>query len=117
KKLSLELGGNAPLLVFDDADLDSAVAGAIASKFRNMGQTCVCANRIYAQDGIYDKFVAAFAKAAEKLRVGDGFEDGVEQGPLIDDAAVAKTEEHLRDALKLGARVVTGGSRHPLGGT
>lgn len=117
KKLSLELGGNAPLLVFDDADLDTAVAGAIASKFRNMGQTCVCANRIYAQDGIYDKFVAAFAKAVEKLRVGDGFEEGVEQGPLIDDAAVAKTEEHLRDALSLGARIVTGGSRHALGGT
>ncbi len=117
KKLSLELGGNAPLLVFDDADLGTAVAGAIASKFRNMGQTCVCANRIYAQDGIYDQFVAAFARAVEKLQVGDGFEDGVEQGPLIDDAAVEKTEEHLRDAVNLGARVVIGGSRHALGGT
>lgn len=117
KKLSLELGGNAPLLIFDDADLETAVTGAIASKFRNMGQTCVCANRIYVQDGIYDQFVSAFASAVQKLRVGDGFEEGVEQGPLIDDAAVAKTEEHLRDAIKLGARVVTGGSRHALGGT
>jgi succinate-semialdehyde dehydrogenase/glutarate-semialdehyde dehydrogenase len=117
KKLSLELGGNAPLLVFDDADLDAAVAGAIASKFRNMGQTCVCANRIYAQDGIYDAFVAAFAEAAGALRVGNGFDDGVEQGPLIDEAAVRKTEEHLADAVGRGARVVVGGARHELGGT
>ena len=117
KKVSLELGGNAPLLIFDDADLDVAVAGAIASKFRNMGQTCVCANRIYAQSGIYDRFVDALGEAVERLRVGDGFEDGVEQGPLIDEAAVQKTEEHLQNAVGLGARVVVGGSRHALGGT
>jgi len=117
KKLSLELGGNAPLLVFDDADIDTAVAGAMASKFRNMGQTCVCANRIYAQDGIYDDFVAALAEAASKLTVGDGFEEGVQQGPLIDEAAVAKTEEHIRDAVANGASVVVGGKRHALGGT
>jgi succinate-semialdehyde dehydrogenase/glutarate-semialdehyde dehydrogenase len=117
KKVSLELGGNAPLLVFDDADLDVAVAGALASKFRNMGQTCVCANRIYVQQGIYDDFVTAFAAAVAKLNVGDGFEDGVEQGPLIDEAAVQKTIEHLDDAVGLGARVVVGGSRHALGGT
>lgn len=117
KKVSLELGGNAPLLVFDDADLDTAVAGAMASKFRNMGQTCVCANRIYAQAGIYDEFVAALADAVGKLRVGDGFDEGIEQGPLIDEAAVRKTEEHLQDAVGLGARIVVGGSRHKLGGT
>ena len=117
KKVSLELGGNAPLLVFDDAELDTAVAGAMASKFRNMGQTCVCANRIYAQAGIYDEFVTALAEAVERLRVGDGFDEGVEQGPLIDEAAVRKTEEHLQDAVGLGARIVTGGSRHKLGGT
>ena len=117
KKLSLELGGNAPLLVFDDADIDAAVTGAIASKFRNMGQTCVCANRIYAQDGIYDEFVGALAKAASKLKVGNGFEDGVQQGPLIDEAAVMKTEEHIRDAVGQGARIVIGGKRHALGGT
>ena len=117
KKLSLELGGNAPLLVFDDADIDVAVAGAMASKFRNMGQTCVCANRIFAPEGIYDEFVAALAEAVSRLRVGDGFEDGVQQGPLIDEAAVAKTEEHLADAIGQGARVVVGGRRHALGGT
>ena len=117
KKMSLELGGNAPLLIFDDADIDTAVSGALASKFRNMGQTCVCANRIYAQEGIYDKFVKAFSTAVSKLCVGDGFTEGVEQGPLIDEAAVQKTEEHLRDALKLGAKIVVGGSRHELGGT
>ena len=117
KKVSLELGGNAPLLVFDDADLDSAVAGAIASKFRNMGQTCVCANRLYAQSGIYEEFVAALGDAVGGLRVGDGFDEGVDQGPLIDEAAVQKTEEHLQDAVGLGARVVVGGERHELGGT
>ena len=117
KKMSLELGGNAPLLIFDDADIDSAVSGALASKFRNMGQTCVCANRIYAQEGIYDKFVKTFSTAVSKLCVGDGFAEGVDQGPLIDEAAVQKTEEHLRDALKLGAKIVVGGSRHALGGT
>lgn len=117
KKVSLELGGNAPVLVFDDADVDIAVAGAIASKFRNMGQTCVCANRIYAQSGIYDEFVKRFASAVSELRVGDGFEEGVMQGPLIDEAAVAKTEEHLEDAVAGGAKVVAGGNRHALGGT
>lgn len=117
KKVSLELGGNAPLLIFDDAHLDTAVAGAIATKFRNMGQTCVCANRIYAQSGIYDEFVSAFAEEAAALRVGDGSDDGVDQGPLIDEAAVLKTVEHLEDAVGFGARVVVGGSRHALGGT
>lgn len=117
KKVSLELGGNAPLLVFDDADLDIAVAGAMASKFRNMGQTCVCANRIYAQDGIYEEFVERLAATVAELTVGDGFAEGVQQGPLIDEAAVHKTEEHLRDAVAQGGRVLAGGSRHPLGGT
>lgn len=117
KKVSLELGGNAPLIVFDDARIDTAVAGAMASKFRNMGQTCVCANRIYAQTGIYDEFVNALAEAVGRLRVGDGFDEGVEQGPLIDEAAVKKTEEHLADAVGLGAQIVVGGSRHRLGGT
>ncbi|MGB5345740.1 MAG: NAD-dependent succinate-semialdehyde dehydrogenase, partial [Woeseia sp.] len=116
KKLSLELGGNAPLLVFDDADIDTAVAGAMASKFRNMGQTCVCANRIFVQDGIYDEFVAVLAAAVSKLKVGDGFDDGVEQGPLIDQAAISKTEEHLQDAVAQGAKIVVGGHRHALGG-
>jgi succinate-semialdehyde dehydrogenase/glutarate-semialdehyde dehydrogenase len=117
KKVSLELGGNAPVLVFDDADIDVAVKGALASKFRNMGQTCVCANRLYAQSGIYDEFVERFAEAVAGLNVGNGFDESVQQGPLIDEAAVLKTEEHLRDALALGARVVTGGGRHALGGT
>ena len=117
KKVSLELGGNAPLLVFDDAHLDSAVAGAMASKFRNMGQTCVCANRLYAQSGIYDEFVSALAEAVGNLRVGNGFDDGVDQGPLIDEAAVQKTEEHVQDAIGLGAKIVVGGARHELGGT
>jgi succinate-semialdehyde dehydrogenase / glutarate-semialdehyde dehydrogenase len=116
KKVSLELGGNAPLIVFDDADVDVAVEGAIASKFRNTGQTCVCANRILVQDGIYDAFVERFADAVRALRVGNGFDDGVEQGPLIDDAAVAKVEEHIEDALAAGATVAVGGSRHELGG-
>jgi succinate-semialdehyde dehydrogenase/glutarate-semialdehyde dehydrogenase len=117
KKVSLELGGNAPVLVFDDADIDVAVAGALASKFRNMGQTCVCANRIYAQSGIYDEFVKRFSAAVAALKVGDGFDDGVQQGPLIDEAAVRKTEEHLGDAVARGAEIVAGGSRHELGGT
>jgi succinate-semialdehyde dehydrogenase/glutarate-semialdehyde dehydrogenase len=117
KKLSLELGGNAPVLVFDDADIDLAVQGTVASKFRNMGQTCVCANRIYAQAGIYDEFVKRLSEAVSALRVGDGFEDGVQQGPLIDEAAVAKTQEHLDDAVARGANVMAGGSRHALGGT
>jgi succinate-semialdehyde dehydrogenase/glutarate-semialdehyde dehydrogenase len=117
KKVSLELGGNAPLLVFDDADLDVAVQGAVASKFRNAGQTCVCANRILVQDGIYDAFVDRFSSAVEALRVGNGLEDGVEQGPLIDEAAVAKVEEHIADAVEHGAAITAGGSRHALGGT
>jgi len=117
KKVALELGGNAPLIVFDDATLETAVQGAIASKFRNMGQTCVCANRIYVQDGIYDAFVSRFAEAVSAMKVGDGFEDGVAQGPLIDEAAIAKVEDHVNDALAGGARVVTGGKRHALGGT
>ncbi|MGP9818517.1 NAD-dependent succinate-semialdehyde dehydrogenase [Salinarimonas sp. NSM] len=117
KKLSLELGGNAPLIVFDDADLERAVAGAIASKFRNTGQTCVCANRILVQDGVYDAFVARFAEAVAAMKVGDGFEAGVELGPLIDEAAVDKVEAHVADALAGGARVVTGGRRHARGGT
>ncbi len=117
KKVSLELGGNAPLIVFDDADVETAVAGAIASKFRNAGQTCVCANRILVQDGIHDLFVERFSAAVAALRVGSGFEDGVELGPLIDDAAVEKVEEHVADALDHGATVATGGGRHALGGT
>src|SRR6478735_3474182 len=117
KKVSLELGGNAPLLVFDDADLDAAVDGAIASKFRNTGQTCVCANRLLVQDGIHDAFVERLSGAVRALNVGNGFDDGVEQGPLIDAAAVAKVEEHISDALAQGAAVAAGGARHELGGT
>ncbi|SAL52591.1 succinate-semialdehyde dehydrogenase [Caballeronia udeis] len=115
KKVAMELGGNAPLIVFDDADVDVAVAGTIASKFRNMGQTCVCANRIYVQAGIHDRYVEALTRAVNALTVGDGFEPGVAQGPLIDEQAVAKVEEHVADALALGARVVAGGKRHALG--
>ncbi len=117
KKLSLELGGNAPVLVFDDADLDTAVAGTIATKFRNMGQTCVCANRIYAQAGIYDDFVAKLSEAVAAMRVGDGMQEGVDQGPLIDMAAVAKVSEHIDDAVAQGATVTTGGALHELGGS
>jgi succinate-semialdehyde dehydrogenase/glutarate-semialdehyde dehydrogenase len=117
KKVSLELGGNAPLIVFDDADLDLAVEGAIASKFRNTGQTCVCANRLLVQDGIHDAFVERFSAAVAAMRVGNGFDDGVELGPLIDEAAVEKVEEHLADAIEHGASVATGGARHSLGGT
>ncbi|MCK0206483.1 NAD-dependent succinate-semialdehyde dehydrogenase [Starkeya koreensis] len=116
KRVSMELGGNAPFLVFDDADLDKAVEGAIASKYRNSGQTCVCANRFYAQAGIYDAFVEKLAAASAKLKVGPGLEDGVVQGPLIDDKAVAKTEGFIADALAKGGKVVTGGGRHALGG-
>ena len=116
KKLSLELGGNAPFIVFDDADLDKAVEGALASKFRNAGQTCVCANRLYVQDGVYDRFAEKLQQAVEKLRIGDGLQDGVTTGPLIDDKAVAKVEEHIADALAKGARIVTGGKPHALGG-
>jgi succinate-semialdehyde dehydrogenase/glutarate-semialdehyde dehydrogenase len=117
KKVSMELGGNAPFIVFDDADLDAAVEGAIQSKFRNTGQTCVCANRIFAQNGIYDAFVDKLAAAVAKLKVGDGFEDGVALGPLIDEDAVRKVEEHVADAVGKGARVLVGGKRHPRGGT
>lgn len=117
KKVALELGGNAPVLVFDDADLDVAVSGAIASKFRNAGQTCVCANRIYVQDGIYESFVEKFTAAATDLNVGDGFAAGTDQGPLINEAAVEKVESHLADAVSKGATVSLGGHRHELGGT
>ncbi|AVS63052.1 NADP-dependent succinate-semialdehyde dehydrogenase I [Paracidovorax avenae] len=117
KKLSLELGGNAPFIVFDDADLDAAVQGAIASKFRNAGQTCVCANRIYVQAGVYDAFADKLAEAVRRLKVGNGMDEGVEQGPLIDDAAVKKVQEHLQDAVAKGARILTGGKPHALGGT
>ena len=117
KKMSLELGGNAPFIVFDDADLDAAVAGALASKYRNAGQTCVCSNRFLVQDSVYDAFAAKLAAAVSALKVGNGFDDGVTQGPLIDEAAVAKVEELVKDALDKGAHVVTGGARHALGGT
>ena len=116
KKVSLELGGNAPFIVFDDADLDKAVEGALASKFRNAGQTCVCANRLYVQDGVYDRFAEKLQQAVEKLRIGDGLQDGVTTGPLIDEKAVAKVEEHIADAIAKGAKVVTGGKPHALGG-
>ena len=117
KKISLELGGNAPFIVFDDADLDAAVAGAMLSKYRNAGQTCVCANRILVQDGIYDEFAAALAAAAADIEVGNGMTDGVQQGPLINGPAVDKVEAHIADAVSHGARIVTGGERHTLGGT
>ena len=109
KKLSLELGGNAPFIVFDDADVDSAVEGAIASKYRNAGQTCVCANRFYVQAGVYDQFVAKFAARVKAMKVGNGFEDGVLQGPLIEDAAVEKVKRHVADAVAKGGKVETGG--------
>ncbi len=117
KKLSLELGGNAPLIVFDDADLDAAVEGTIISKFRNTGQTCVCANRIYVQDGVYDAFAEKLVAAVKKLKVGNGFEPDVAQGPLIDEAAVEKAEDHIADATSKGARILLGGKRHSLGQT
>lgn len=117
KKLSLELGGNAPFIVFDDADVDAAVQGAIISKYRNAGQTCVCANRLYVQDGIYEKFAEKLVAAVEKLKVGNGLEDGITTGPLIDEKAVSKVEKHLADAVSKGAHVATGGHRHALGGT
>ena len=115
KKLSLELGGNAPFIVFDDADLDAAVEGAIASKYRNAGQTCVCANRLYVQDGIYEQFAEKLVAAVGKLKVGNGAEPGVTQGPLIEEKAVAKVEQHIADALSKGARLMMGGKRHELG--
>jgi succinate-semialdehyde dehydrogenase/glutarate-semialdehyde dehydrogenase len=115
KKLSLELGGNAPFIVFDDADLDAAVEGALASKYRNAGQTCVCTNRLYVQDGVYDAFAEKFAAAVGRIMVGNGFESGVTQGPLINEAAVEKVEAHIADAVAHGARVLTGGKRHAAG--
>ncbi|WP_348693472.1 NAD-dependent succinate-semialdehyde dehydrogenase [Duganella fentianensis] len=115
KKLSLELGGNASFIVFDDADLDAAVEGALASKYRNAGQTCVCANRIYVQDGVYEQFAEKLVAAARKLKVGNGFEDGVTQGPLINEKAVQKVEQHVADAVAKGGRVLLGGQRHALG--
>src|ERR1700678_1875070 len=117
KKLSLELGGNAPFIVFDDADLDAAVQGAIASKYRNTGQTCVCANRLLVQEGVYEEFAKKLKQAVGKLRVGDGLKGVTDQGPLIDAKAVAKVEEHVADALAKGAHVALGGKRHALGGT
>ncbi|ALJ35479.1 NADP-dependent succinate-semialdehyde dehydrogenase I [Azospirillum brasilense] len=118
KKISLELGGNAPFLVFNDADLDEAVKGAIASKYRNTGQTCVCANRLLVQSGVYDAFAAKLAEAVKALKVGPGLTtEGAQQGPLIDMAAVEKVEDHIRDATEKGARVVLGGKRHELGGS
>ena len=117
KKVALELGGNAPFIVFDDADIDQAVEGAIASKFRNMGQTCVCANRIFVQDKVHDEFARKLAAKVAGLKVGDGAAPGVVQGPLINMAAVEKVEQHVKDAVDHGARVVVGGHRHALGGT
>jgi succinate-semialdehyde dehydrogenase/glutarate-semialdehyde dehydrogenase len=117
KKLSLELGGNAPFIVFDDADLDAAVEGAIVSKYRNAGQTCVCANRLYVQTGVYDAFAEKLVAAVKKLKVGNGLEPGVLQGPLIDSAAVQKVEEHIQDAVSQGARVLLGRKLHSLGVT
>jgi succinate-semialdehyde dehydrogenase/glutarate-semialdehyde dehydrogenase len=115
KKLSLELGGNAPFIVFDDADLDAAVEGALASKYRNAGQTCVCANRLYVQDGVYEEFAARLVKAVAGLKVGNGQDAGVTQGPLIEEKALVKVEEHIADALAKGGRLLAGGKRHALG--
>ncbi|NQD78567.1 NADP-dependent succinate-semialdehyde dehydrogenase [Pseudomonas seleniipraecipitans] len=117
KKVSLELGGNAPFIVFDDADLDKAIEGAIISKYRNNGQTCVCANRIYVQDGVYDAFAEKLKVAVEKLKIGNGLEDGTTTGPLIDEKAVAKVKEHIEDAVSKGAKILSGGKAHALGGT
>ena len=116
KRVSLELGGNAPFIVFDDADLDAAVEGAIASKYRNTGQTCVCANRLFVQAGVYDAFAQKLAAAVSRLRIGDGLKGVTEQGPLIDEKALAKVEEHVADAVAKGARILSGGKRHALGG-
>lgn len=117
KKVSMELGGNAPFIVFEDADLDAAIAGAVSAKYRNTGQTCVCANRILVQETIHDQFVSGFSEAVAGLRIGDGLRAEVDQGPLIDAAAVSKVEEHIADAVSNGAKVTTGGNRHALGGT
>ncbi|MFN4309301.1 MAG: NAD-dependent succinate-semialdehyde dehydrogenase [Ferrovibrio sp.] len=117
KKLSLELGGNAPFIVFDDADIDAAIAGAMVSKYRNTGQTCVCANRLFVQDGVYDAFAAKLTEAVKKLKTGPGFTDGVNQGPLINQDALDKVERLVADATAKGARVLVGGAKHELGGT
>ena len=117
KKVSMELGGNAPFIVFDDADMDEAISGAMASKYRNTGQTCVCANRFLVQDGVYDEFAEKLAAESDKMRVGNGLQGETEQGPLIDMAAVEKIEEHIQDAVEKGATIVTGGERHELGGS
>ncbi|TIT36890.1 MAG: aldehyde dehydrogenase family protein, partial [Mesorhizobium sp.] len=117
KKVSMELGGNAPFIVFDDADIDRAVAGAITAKYRNSGQTCVCTNRFLVQAGVYDKFVDKLVVASNNLKVGSGLEEGVQQGPLIDDKAVEKVEELIADATSKGGKVVAGGKRHALGGS
>ncbi len=117
KKMSMELGGNAPFIVFDDADIESAVQGAMMSKYRNTGQTCVCANRLLVQDSVYDEFAEKLGNAVAEMKVGNGFDDGVNQGPLIDVAAIEKVEEHIADAVAKGASVAVGGSRHELGGT
>ena len=117
KKLSLELGGNAPFIVFDDADLDAAVEGAMGSKFRNAGQTCVCANRIYVQKGVYEAFAEKMVMRMQSLHVGDGFQEGINIGPLVDMDAVEKVEEHVNDAVEKGAEVMFGGFRHTLGGS
>lgn len=116
KKTSMELGGNAPFIVFDDADLEAAVKGALAAKYRNAGQTCVCANRLLVQDAVYDEFAARLAKAVAEMKVGDGLESGIVIGPLIDEAAVTKAEEHVKDALARGASALAGGKRHSMGG-
>ena len=116
KKTSMELGGNAPFIVFEDADIEEAVRGALASKYRNSGQTCVCANRFLVQDTIHDRFAAALKIAVEKMKIGNGMEDGVTQGPLINQAAVEKVEAHVADALARGGFLITGGQRHALGG-
>jgi len=117
KKVSMELGGNAPFIVFDDADLDSAVSGALISKFRNTGQTCVCSNRILVQEGIYDEFVTRLADAVKTLNVGNGMEEGINQGPLISQKALDKVKDHISDAIDRGAVIVAGGKPHQSGGT
>jgi succinate-semialdehyde dehydrogenase/glutarate-semialdehyde dehydrogenase len=116
KKISLELGGNAPFIVFDDADIDAAVEGAMASKFRNSGQTCVCANRLFVQESVYDEFSRKLVNAVQQLKVGNGLEEGVQQGPLINGAAITKVKAHIDDAVVKGAKIACGGKTHPLGG-
>ena len=117
KKVSLELGGNAPFIVFDDADLDSAVAGAVAGKYRNAGQTCVCVNRFIVQEGVYDAFVAKFAEKVAQLQVGNGMDEGVTQGPMINQGAIDKVKDHIEDALSKGGKLICGGQSHTLGGS